>query len=221
MFLVRGAAHSGAYFCTGTLSCARSGERVPCCTDARGSAACGVVVNPLLPSALCAVVRQAKPQLGEHSSSKRGITVGIFMTFTWVSALPQSPIPPGEPELKPEVLPADKRPGTSHAERVQLPPRSEQPCGDAHLELDAVQGTVESLFSLYDLCLPRTACCQLRLLCIPHRFSEESAQTDVSPSAQSTMMRSAELSEGSCLGLRVSPCHASSSHPSNPSPAPV
>lgn len=35
MFLVRGAAHSGALFCTGILSCASGGEHVPCCTDAR------------------------------------------------------------------------------------------------------------------------------------------------------------------------------------------
>lgn len=53
--------------------------------------------------------------------------MGVFMTITWVSALPQSLIPRGQPELKPEVLPAGRRPGPSHAERVQLPPRSQQP----------------------------------------------------------------------------------------------
>ena len=53
--------------------------------------------------------------------------MGVFMTVTWVSALPWSLIPRGEPELKPEILPADRRPGPSRAERVQLPLRSEQP----------------------------------------------------------------------------------------------
>lgn len=48
--------------------------------------------------------------------------MGIFVILMWVSALPQSLFLPGEPELKPEFLPADKRPGPSYAERVPLPP---------------------------------------------------------------------------------------------------
>lgn len=74
--------------------------------------------------------------------------MGIFMTVTWVSALPRSLIPQGEPELKPEVLSADGRPGPSHAARVQLPPCSEQPGGDA-LILNLVQ-----FKALRNLCFP-------------------------------------------------------------------
>lgn len=42
--------------------------------------------------------------------------MGGFVTVTWVSALARSLIPRGDPELKPEILPADGRPGPSLAE---------------------------------------------------------------------------------------------------------
>lgn len=74
--------------------------------------------------------------------------------------------------------------------------------------------------ALWSLCFPyMTFACtgqpavSCGLLCIPHRFSEESAQTDVSPYPQSVMIQLAELSKGSCLCLYGSalPCQLLSS----------